>query len=149
MKVILTEDVKKLGKRGEIVEVSDGYAKNYVIPQKLGVQATEKNLNEWKNQKRREDILAQERLAEAQELAGRIEGVTVEIGMKGGTSGKVFGAVSTKEIALAAKKQHDLDIDKKKIVLEEPIKTFGVVQLPVKIHPQVTAKLTVKVFQEG
>lgn len=149
MKVILSEDVKKLGKRGEIVEVSDGYAKNYVIPQKLGVPATEKNMNEWKNQKRREDKLAEMRLEEAREFASRIEGVTVEIGMKGGTSGKVFGAVSTKEIAMAAKKQHALEIDKKKIVLDEPIKTFGVVKLPVKLHPQVTAQLTVKVFQEN
>ncbi|MCR4763610.1 MAG: 50S ribosomal protein L9 [Lachnospiraceae bacterium] len=147
MKVILTEDVKKLGKRGEIVEVSDGYAKNYVIPQKLGVPANEKNLNEWKNQKRREDKVAEMKLEEAKNLAARIGSVTVELTMKGGTSGKVFGAVSSKEISLAAKKQHDLDIDKKKIVLEEPIKTFGVVRLPVKLHPEVTASLAVKVVQ--
>ncbi|MBR4529703.1 MAG: 50S ribosomal protein L9 [Lachnospiraceae bacterium] len=147
MKIILTEDVKKLGKRGEIVEVSDGYAKNYVIPQKLGVAANEKNMNEWKNQKRREDKLAQVRLEEAQALAGQIGAVTVEIGMKGGTSGKVFGAVSTKEIATALKKQHDLEIDKKKIVMDEPIKAFGTVELPVKLHPEVTAKLKVRVVQ--
>ncbi len=147
MKVILTEDVKKLGKRGEIVEVSDGYAKNYVIPQKLGLPANEKNMNAWKNEKRREDRLAEVRLEEARELAARISSVTVEIGMKGGTSGRVFGAVSTKEIALAAKKQHDLEIDKKKIVLEEPIKQFGTVKLPVKLHPEVQTTLTVKVVQ--
>ncbi len=147
MKIILTEDVKKLGKKGEIVEVSDGYAKNYVIPQKLGVLANDKNMNEWKNQKRREDKLAAQRLEEAKALAAKIGGCTVEISMKGGTSGKVFGAVSSKEISLAAKKQCDLDIDKKKIVLDEPIKTFGVVRLPVKLHPEVTAELTVKVVQ--
>ncbi|MCR5676028.1 MAG: 50S ribosomal protein L9 [Lachnospiraceae bacterium] len=148
MKIILSEDVKKLGKRGEIVEVSDGYAKNYVIPQKLGVPANEKNMNEWKNQKRREDKLAAVRLEDARAMAEQIGAVTVEIGMKGGTSGKVFGAVSTKEIAAAAKKQHDLDIDKKKIVLDEPIKAFGTVKLPVKLHPEVTATLTVMVVQK-
>ena len=148
MKVILLEDVKKLGKRGEIVEVSDGYAKNFVIPKKLGVEANDKHMNEWKNEKRREDKLAAVRLEDAKALADKIGGATVEIAMRGGTSGKVFGAVSTKEIALAAKKQHDLDIDKKKIVLDEPIKAFGVVELPVKLHPEVTAKLTVKVVQK-
>ena len=148
MKVILLEDVKKLGKRGEIVDVSDGYAKNFVIPKKLGVEANEKHMNEWKNEKRREDKLAAVRLEDARALADKIAGSTVEIAMRGGTSGKVFGAVSTKEIALAAKKQYDLDIDKKKIVLEEPIKAFGVVELPVKLHPDVTARLTVKIVQK-
>lgn len=148
MKIILTEDVKKLGKRGEVVEVSDGYAKNFVIPKKLGVEANEKNLNVWKNEKRREDKLAEVRLEEAKALAERIGAVQVKIEMKGGTSGKVFGAVSSKEIAAAAKKQHDLDIDKKKIVLDEPIKSFGAVKLPVKLHPEVTATLNVMVVQK-
>ena len=148
MKVILTEDVKKLGKRGEVVEVSDGYAKNFVIPKKLGVEANDKNMNVWKNEKRREDKLAEVRLEEARALAEQIGAVQVKIEMKGGTSGKVFGAVSTNEIATAAKKQHDLEIDKKKIVLDEPIKAFGAVELPVKLHPEVTATLHVMVVQK-
>ena len=141
MKVILLEDVKSLGKKGDIVNVSDGYARNFVLPKHVGVEATEKNKNELKLQKQHEDKLAAERLAEAKALAHKLEGLT----MKAGENGKVFGSVASKEIAEQAKKQHGLELDKKKIVLAEPIKSFGMHEVGIKLHPEVTGKLYVLV----
>ena len=114
MKVILLEDVKSLGKKGDIVKVSDGYARNFVIPKKLGVEATQKNLNELKGQQKRDSILAQQRLDEAKAYAEKIEKETVQLTMKAGEGGRVFGSVSSKEIVTAAKDQFGFDIDKKK-----------------------------------
>ncbi len=145
MKVILLEDVKSLGKKGEIVNVSDGYARNFVLPKHVGVEATEKNKNELKLQKQHEDKLAAERLAQAKELAVKLDGLTIEVSMKAGENGKVFGSVASKEIAEQASRQHGLSLDKKKIVLEEPIKSFGMHDVPIKLHPEVTGKLHVKV----
>ncbi len=145
MKVILLEDVKSLGKKGEIVNVSDGYARNFVLPKHVGVEATEKNKNELKLQKQHEDKLAAERLAQAKELAVKLDGLTIEVSMKAGENGKVFGSVASKEIAEQASRQHGLSLDKKKIVLEEPIKSFGMHDVSIKLHPEVTGKLHVKV----
>lgn len=145
MKVILLEDVKSLGKKGEIVNVSDGYARNFVLPKHVGVEATDKNKNELKLQKQHEDKLAAERLAQAKELAVKLDGLTIEVSMKAGENGKVFGSVSSKEIAEQASRQHGLSLDKKKIVLEEPIKSFGMHEVSIKLHPEVTGKLHVKV----
>lgn len=145
MKIILTQDVKKLGKKGEIIEASDGYARNYILPQKLGVEANSKNLNDLKLQKNNEEKTAQRLLEEAQALAAEIGGQTVTVSMKAGEGGKVFGSVSSKEIAAAIKSQSDLAIDKKKIQLSEPIKSFGVHEVGIKLHPQVTGTLRVKV----
>ncbi len=145
MKVILLEDVKSLGKKGEIVNVSDGYARNFVLPKHVGVEATEKNKNELKLQKQHEDKLAAERLAQAKELAVKLDGLTIEVTMKAGENGKVFGSVASKEIAEQAARQHGLSLDKKKIVLEEPIKSFGMHDVTIKLHPEVTGKLHVKV----
>ncbi len=145
MKVILLEDVKSLGKKGEIVNVSDGYARNFVLPKHVGVEATEKNKNELKLQKQHEDKLAAERLAQAKELAVKLDGLTIEVSMKAGENGKVFGSVASKEIAEQASRQHGLTLDKKKIVLEEPIKSFGMHDVSIKLHPEVTGKLHVKV----
>ncbi len=145
MKVILLEDVKSLGKKGEIVNVSDGYARNFVLPKHVGVEATEKNKNELKLQKQHEDKLAAERLAQAKELAVKLDGLTIEVSMKAGENGKVFGSVASKEIAEQASKQHGLSLDKKKIVLEEPIKSFGMHDVSIKLHPEVTGTLHVKV----
>ncbi len=145
MKVILLEDVKSLGKKGEIVNVSDGYARNFVLPKHVGVEATEKNKNELKLQKQHEDKMAAERLAQAKELAVKLDGLTIEVTMKAGENGKVFGSVASKEIAEQASKQHGLSLDKKKIVLEEPIKSFGMHDVTIKLHPEVTGKLHVKV----
>lgn len=145
MQVILLEDVKSLGKKGEIVKVSDGYAKNFVLPKKLGVEANAKNLNELKIQQKRDAKAAENQLLAAQELKKKVEEKTVEVKMKAGEGGRVFGSVSTKEIATAAKQQLGLDLDKKKMQLQEPIKAFGGHEIPVKLHPQVTATLRVSV----
>ena len=147
MQVILLEDVKSLGKKGEIVKVSDGYAKNFVIPKKLGVEATQKNLNELKKQQKRDSIVAQQRLDEAKAYGEKISKETVKLTMKAGEGGRVFGSVSSKEIATEAKKQFGFDIDKKKIQLPEPIRTFGTTEVSVKLHPKVTATLKVSVTE--
>lgn len=145
MKVILLEDVKSLGKKGEIVNVNDGYARNYVLPKKLGIEATEKNKNDLKLQKAHEDKVAAQKLAEAQDFAKKLEGMKIEVKLKAGENGSVFGSVSSKEIAEAAKKQFGIDLDKKKIVVEEPIKSFGMHEVPIRLHPQVTGRLFVLV----
>ena len=132
MKVILLQDVKSLGKEGDVVNVSDGYARNYVIPKKLGVEANEKNKNDLKLKKLRQEKEAAAKLADAQKLAQELGKVTVVVKMKAGENGRVFGSVSAKEISQEAKKQHNLDLDKKKIQLQEPIKSFGSFEIPMK-----------------
>lgn len=148
MQVILLQDVKSLGKKGEIVKVSDGYARNFVIPKKLGVEATEKNKNELKLQKAHEDKVAAQKLADAKAMAEDISGKEIVVKIKAGENGKVFGSISGKEIVAAAKEQHGLDLDKKKIQLADPIKAFGKFEVPIKLHPQVTGTLNV-VVQEA
>ena len=143
MKVILLEDVKSLGKKGETVNVSDGYARNLLLPKKLGVEATAKNLNELKLQKAHEDKVAAEKLEEARAFAKELEEKSVTVAIKVGEGGKVSGSVSTKEIAEAAKVQLGYDIEKKKMQLSNPIKVLGTTEVPVKLHPKVTAKLKV------
>jgi large subunit ribosomal protein L9 len=147
MKVILLQDVKSLGKEGDIVNVSDGYARNFVIPKKLGVEANDKNKNDLKLKKQREAKEAAAKLADAQKLVQELEKVTVVVKLKAGGNGKVFGSVSAKEIAQEAKKQHNLDLDKKKIQLAEPIKSFGDFEIPIRLHPQVTGKFMLKVTE--
>lgn len=145
MKVILLQDVKSVGKSGDVVEVSDGYAKNFIFKKKLGIQADSKNLNDLKLKKANDEKVAAENLAAAQAFGKQIETKTIVVKLKAGEGGKTFGSVSSKEIAQEAKSQFDMDIDKKKIVLPEPIKSFGMFEVPVKLHPQVTANLIVKV----
>ena len=147
MQVILLEDVKKLGKKGEIVEISDGYARNFVLPKKLGVEANSKNRNDLKLQKANADRIAKEQLEAARELAGVLETKEVALKMKSGEGGKAFGSISSKEIAQAAKEQCGRELDKKKIQLPEPIKALGVYEVSVKLHPKVTGKLKVKVTE--
>ncbi len=149
MKIILLEDVKSLGKKGQILEVNDGYARNCIIPKKLGLEATPANLNNLKLQKANEEKLAKERLEEAKKTALELSKLTVRVNMKGGEGGRVFGSVSSKEIAEEAKKQFGVEIDKKKIVLEDSIKSFGTFEFTVKLHPEVTAKMRVKVEENG
>ncbi len=148
MKIILLEDVKTLGKKGDIVNVSDGYARNAILPKKLGVEATAKNLNDLKLQNQHADKVAAENLEKAKELAREVEQQKVVIKIKSGDGGKIFGSVSTKEIAQAAKEQTGLDLDKKKMQLTDPIKALGTYEVLVKLHPQVTTKLTVQVVEE-
>ncbi len=147
MEIVLLEDVKTLGKKGQIVKVNDGYARNFILPKKLGVEATSKNLNDLKLQKANEVKLAAEQLAAAKELAAKIEKLTVTLSMKAGESGKAFGSISSKEIATAAMDQLGLEIDKKKLILPESLKTFGSHEVPLKLHKDVTAKLTVKIVE--
>lgn len=145
MKVILLQDVKALGKKGEIVNVNDGYARNFILPKKLGVEANGKNLNDLKLQKNNEAKVAQEHLDAAKKLAEELKAGKVVLTMKVGEGGRTFGSVSSKEIAEAVKSQMNLDIDKKKIQLKEQIKTLGTHIVSVKLHPEVTAELSVSV----
>lgn len=145
MKVILLEDVKSLGKKGEVVNVNDGYARNFVLPKKLGVEATGKNMNDLKLQKANEEKVAKEHLEAAQAFAKEMENDHVVVSIKAGEGGRTFGSVSSKEIATAYKEQCGKEIDKKKIILPEPIKSFGVYEVAVKLHPKVSGTLKVKV----
>ncbi len=145
MEVILTQDVKALGKKGDIVKVSDGYARNFILPKKLGMEATKQNLYDLNMQKAAEVKRQKEILEEAREQAKKLEELTIRVTVKAGEGGKTFGSVSTKEIAAALKEQHGVDLDKKKLVLNDPIKNAGAYTVPVKLHPQVTAEIKVKV----
>lgn len=143
MKVILLEDVKALGKKGELVNVSDGYARNMLIPKKLGMEANAKNLNDLKLQKAHEDKVAKENLEAAKEFAKELETKEVVLQIKVGEGGRTFGSVSAKEIAEAAKKQLGYDLDKKKMQISNPIRELGTTMVPVRLHPKVTAQLKV------
>lgn len=145
MKIILLQDVKSLGKKGDLVNVSDGYARNMLLPKKMGVEATPKNMNDLKLQKANQEKVAREQLEAAKAFAETLASKEVIIPIKVGGGGKTFGSVSSKEIAEAAKAQHGLDIDKKKIQLASPIKTLGTTNVPIKLHPKVTAELKVTV----
>ena len=149
MKVILLEDVKSLGKKGEIVNVSDGYARNYILPKKLGLEANAANMNDLKLQKANAEKIAQEQLEAAQKLAEVLEMKEVVLKMRSGEGGRAFGSISSKEIAAAAKQQCALELDKKKIQLPEPIKALGVYEVSVKLHTKVTGKLKVKVIEDN
>ena len=145
MKVILLEDVKSLGKKGEIVNVNDGYARNFILPKKLGLEATSKNLNDLKLQKQNDEKVAQEKLDAAKALAEEIKEKSITVKIQAGVEGRVFGSISSKEIATEAKKQLNMDIDKKKIVIPDAIKSLGTYNVNIKLHKDVTATLTVKV----
>ena len=143
MKVILLEDVKALGKKGDVVKVSDGYARNMLFPKKLGIEATAGNMKNLEQKRKIDEKNAAEELKRAQEFAKDLETKSVTVGIKVGSGGKTFGSVSTKEIADAAKKQLGIEIDKKKMVLASPLRELGETQVPIKVHPKVTANLKV------
>ena len=147
MQVILLEDVKSLGKKGEIVKVNDGYARNFILKKKLGVEATSNNLNELKLQKKNEERIAKEKLDAAKEFAKELEEKQVTVSIKTGSGGRSFGSVSTKEIAAAAKSQLGYELDKKKMELDVPIKSPGTFNVKIKLHQKVTAELKVVVKQ--
>ena len=148
MKVILLQDVKALGKKGEVVNVNDGYARNALFPKKLALEANAKNMNDLKLQNQHADKVAQENYEAALALAEELKEKKVVVKMKGGEGGRTFGSVSTKEIAVAAKEQLGLELDKKKMQLSEPIRSFGTTEVPIKLHPKVTGKFTVHVVEE-
>jgi large subunit ribosomal protein L9 len=145
MKIILLEDVKSVGKKGETVELKDGYAKNFILPRKLGVEATGANLNTLKLQKQNEEKIAKEQYDAALALKAEIEEMLVKVEIKGGEGGKTFGSISSKEIVKAVLDQYNKEIDKKKITMSEPIKVAGTHEVAVKLHPKVTATLRVHV----
>ena len=145
MKVILIEEVKSLGKKGELVNVNDGYARNYILAKKLGVEATPKNLNDLKLKKANEEKRAKEIYEEAAAFAERLSKMEVNVSIKAGEGGKIFGSVSSKEIAQAAQEQLGVELDKKKMQLPSPIKSVGTQMVPIRLHPKVTAQLKVNV----
>ena len=145
MKVILIEDVKSLGKKGQLVEVNDGYARNFILAKKLGLEATPKNLNDLKLKKANDEKVAKEIYEEAKAFGERLKEMEVNVTIKTGEGGKIFGSVSSKEIAEAAKAQLGIELDKKKMVLPSPIKTLGTTLVPIKLHPKVTSELKVNV----
>ena len=147
MKIILLQDVKALGKKGELVNVNDGYARNFILPKKLGVEANSRNMNDLKLQKAHEEKRAQEIYEEARALGAQIAASSVRVSIKTGEGGKIFGSVSSKEISQAASEQLGLDIDKKKMQLDDGIKALGMYEVNVKLHSKVTGILRVKVTE--
>ena len=148
MKVILLKDVKSLGKKGEIVEVSEGYGRNFIIPTKAGVLADAKNLNTLKLQVQNAEKMAEEKLEEAEALKKKLEEVKLIFHMKAGKDGRAFGSISTKEVQEELKKQYDISVDKKKMELDVPMKNFGGYDIKVKLHKDVEATLHVSVQSE-
>ena len=143
MEIILLEDVKSLGKKGDMVNVSEGYARNFLLKKKMGVEATAKNKNDLKLQKQHEEKVAKEKLEEAKAFAEELKEKSITVSIKTGSGGRSFGSVSTKELAAAAKQQLGYDLDKKKMVLDVPIKSPGIFTMPIKLHPKVTGELKV------
>lgn len=148
MKIILTQDVAKLGKKGDLVEVSTGYGNNFLLKKKLGILATKDSLNDLKLEKAGQAQKRAEELAAAKQTAEQLSGKHIIVAMKAGEEGKIFGSVSSKEIEKEAKKQLAVTLDKKKIVLKEPIRSLGDHQIKIKLHPKVTGELVVKVVPE-
>ena len=147
MKVILLQDIRGKGKKGQMIEASDGYARNYLLPRKMAIEATADNINTMKmNDKAKAEQAAREK-AQAQEFADRLKELTVEIPAKAGTGGRLFGAITSSEVSEALKKQHGISIDKKKIVQEEPIKSYGTFSLKAKLGYEITATITVHVSE--
>lgn len=143
MKVILLEDVKTVGKKGETVNVADGYGRNVLIAKKWGVEATAQNINNLKLQKAHEDKLAKEQYEAAVAFGEELKTKQIVVTIKTGEGGKIFGSVSTKEIAQAAKAQLGIELDKKKMQLSSPIKCLGTTNVPIRLHPKVTSELKV------
>ena len=147
MKVILLQDVKALGKKGDVVEVSEGYARNMLLKKGMGIEATGKNMNDLKLQKANAEKIARETLEAAQSLGKEMEGKSIKIAVKTGEGGRIFGSVSSNEIAEEIKKQLGYEIDKKKIQIDNPIKALGVTNVSIKLHTKVTAELKVQVVE--
>ncbi|SFD70640.1 LSU ribosomal protein L9P [Lentibacillus persicus] len=148
MKVILTEDVKGQGKKGEVKNVSDGYARNYLLKNNLAEEATQGNMKKLEAKKKKEQQQAEEEKKEAELLKKELANTTVEIKAKSGDSGQLFGSITSKHIADTLKKDHNYKIDKRKIELDNPIRTLGYTDVPVKLHPEVTGTIKVHVEEK-
>lgn len=149
MKILLTEDVKKLGKKGEIVNVSDGYAKNYILPKKLGIEATKSVLNEWQVKKGSEENRKRKEEEQAKAQAAELNGKEIVIRTKAGEGGRLFGSITAKDVAEAMEQQLKLKVDKKKIQVPDSIKGIGEFTVVVKLHPKAAAELRLKVESNG
>ena len=148
MKVILLQDIRGKGKKGQMIEASDGYARNYLLPRKMAIEATADNINTMKmNDKAKAEQQARDK-AQAQEFADKLKDIVVEIRAKGGSGGRLFGAITSSEVAEALKNQHHIVIDKKKIVVDDPIKSFGTFTLKAKLGFDITGNITVHVSEE-
>ena len=148
MKLILLEDVKGVGKKGDIVNKNDGYALNFLIPKKLAVEATKSNMNDFELKKKSDAKRKQEELDAAKKIGDEIKDKVVKVSVKAGENGKVFGSVTNKEIAAALLQQTGIEVDKKKIVFDDPIKMVGKRIVKVKLHPQVTVEMAVEIAGE-
>ncbi|MCM0759354.1 MULTISPECIES: 50S ribosomal protein L9 [Sporomusa] len=148
MKVILQQEVKKLGKKGDIIEVSEGYARNYLLPQKLAIAATANNVNNANLQKAAEERKKERALDEAKLLAAQMAKIVVTIPVKMGEGGRLFGSVTAKDIAEAVAREHKLDLDKRKIELKDAIKSLGTFTVPIKLHPEVSTEIQVIIKAE-
>lgn len=148
MKVVLLQDVKAQGKKGQIIDVSEGYARNFLFPKKLAIVADAKAINDVKNKESSKQHKLEVEKSQAKELGEKITNATVKISAEAGNDGRFYGAVTAKDISEALKAQTGIDVDKRKIVLDAPIKAFGTYKLDVKLYPEVTAKLTVSVVEK-
>ncbi|RAL23390.1 50S ribosomal protein L9 [Thermoflavimicrobium daqui] len=148
MKVILLQDIKGTGKKGEIKEVAEGYAQNFLFPRKLAVAATKGNVNSLKEKKRISEVKKEQELEQAKLLGEKLEKITVKLATKAGEGGRMFGSITAKQISEELRKKHQLPIDKKKILLEEPIRSLGVTKVPVKLHPKVLVHVNVHVVEK-
>lgn len=145
MKVILLKEVKGMGKEGDLVNSKDGYARNYLIPRNIAIEATSENLRKWEEAKKQEAAKKKQELEEANALKERLEKLTVEVKAKGGSGGRLFGSITSQDIAAALKEQHGVDIDKRKIEMKDNIKNAGATEVDLKLYPEVSAKLKVNV----
>lgn len=147
MKVILLKDVKGLGKAGDLVNAKDGYARNFLFPKKLAIEATPANLEKWKERKKLEAEQEKKEHEEALKLREKLESISVELKGKAGEGGKLFGSITSKDIAENLKKQHNIDVDRRKIEMKDNIKSIGETLVEVRVYPEITAKLKVKVVE--
>ncbi len=145
MKVILLKEVKGMGKEGDLVNSKDGYARNYLIPRNMAIEATSENLRKWEEAKKQEAAKKKQEIEEANALKERLEKLTVEVKAKGGSGGRLFGSITSQDIAAALKEQHGVDIDKRKIEMKDNIKNAGAAEVDLKLYPEVSAKLKVNV----
>ncbi|WP_282938654.1 50S ribosomal protein L9 [Paenibacillus sp. RC67] len=148
MKVILLKDVKGQGKKGEVKNVSEGYANNFLFPQQLAAPANDSSMKVLETQKKAEQRKKDQEKADAVELGKKLESLTVELKAKSGKDGRLFGAITSKQVAEEMEKQHKIKLDKRKIIMDEPIRTLGVTEIAVKLHPEVTSKLKVHAAEE-
>ncbi len=148
MKVVLLQDVKKLGKKGDIMEVAEGYARNFLMPQKLAAQATKDTLNQLQQQKSAAVDRQKRQLEEAKLLAAQLATIEVKVVAKAGEGGRLFGAITTKDVADAAKAQHGVELDRRKMEFADPVKNLGSANVLIKVHPEVTAEIKIQVIGE-